>query len=55
MRHMMSVFLEGTLDDELGYSKYTYLNKDTENSYNGHFRNAVTQDSDIEKNGMTIL
>lgn len=28
--------LEGELDDELGYTKYDYRNKDTENSRNGH-------------------
>ena len=28
--------LEAELDDELGYSKYGYKNKDTDNSRNGH-------------------
>lgn len=28
--------LEGELEDELGYSKYDYRNKDTDNSRNGH-------------------
>ena len=28
--------LEAELDDELGYSKYDYRNKDTDNSQNGH-------------------
>ena len=28
--------LEGELEEELGYSKYDYRNKDTENSRNGH-------------------
>ena len=36
----MSVFLEGALDEELdeelGYSKYDYRNKETDNSRNGH-------------------
>ena len=40
MRDMMSVLLEGALDEELdeelGYSKYDYCNKDTDNSRNGH-------------------
>lgn len=40
MRDMMSVLLEGALDEELdeelGYSKYDYRNKETENSRNGH-------------------
>ena len=27
---------EAELDDELGYSKYDYKNKDTDNSRNGH-------------------
>ena len=39
MRDMMSVILEGVLteelDEELGYSKYDYRNKDTDNSRNG--------------------
>jgi transposase-like protein len=38
MREMMSVIIEealyGELDDELGYSKYDYKNKDTGNSRN---------------------
>ena len=29
-------FMENGLDDELGYSKYDYKNKDTTNSRNGH-------------------
>ena len=40
MRDMMSVILEGVLDEELdqelGYSKYDYRNKETDNSLNGH-------------------
>ena len=40
MRDMMSVLLEGALDEELneelGYSKYDYRNKATDNSRNGH-------------------
>ena len=40
MRDMMSVLLEGVLDEELdeelGYSKYDYRNKEMENSRNGH-------------------
>lgn len=40
MRDMMSVILEGTLDaelnEELGYSKYDYKNKNTDNSRNGY-------------------
>ena len=39
MRDMMSVLLEGALDEELdeelGYSKYDYRNKDTDNSRTG--------------------
>ena len=33
--------LEAELDDELGYSKYDYRNKETENSRNGHSRKTV--------------
>ena len=40
MKDMMSIILEGTLnaemDEELGYSKYDYRNKNTDNSRNGH-------------------
>ena len=40
MRDMMSVLLEGVLnqelDEELDYSKYDYRNKDTDNSRNVH-------------------
>lgn len=40
MRDMMSILLEGVLDEELdeelGYAKYDYRNKDTDNSRNGH-------------------
>lgn len=45
MRDMMSVILEGALDEEqeqeLGYSKYDYRNKDTGNSRNGHSRESM--------------
>lgn len=38
MRDMMSIILEGALDqemdEELGYSKYDYRNKETDNSRN---------------------
>ena len=38
MRDMMSIILEGALDqemdEELGYSKYNYRNKETDNSRN---------------------
>ena len=30
--------LEAELDDELGYSRYDYRNKEPENSRNGHSR-----------------
>lgn len=40
MRDMISVIMEGVLDEELneelGYSKYDYRNKETDNSRNGH-------------------
>ena len=45
MRDMMSVILEGALDEELneelGYSKYDYRNKETDNSRNGHSRKTM--------------
>ena len=46
MRDMMSVILEGALDEELdeelGYSKYDYRNKETDNSRNGHSSKTMT-------------
>lgn len=53
MRDMMSVFLEGSLDqkidEELGYSKYGYQNKETDNSRNGHSqKNIHTNYGDME-------
>ena len=53
MRDMMSVLLEGVLDEELdeelGYSKYDYKNKDTDNSRNGHSTKTVhTSYGDME-------
>ena len=45
MRDMMSVLLEGALDEELneelGYSKYDYRNKETDNSQNGHSKKTM--------------
>ena len=53
MRDMMSIILEGALDgeldDELGYSKYDYRNKDTHNSRNGHSKKIMhTSYGDME-------
>ena len=53
MRDMMSVILEGALDEEmdeeLGYSKYDYRNKETDNSRNGYSQNTMhTSYGDME-------
>ena len=53
VREMMSVILEGALDgeldEELGYSKYDYRNKDTDNSRNGYSRKTMhTSYGDME-------
>lgn len=53
MKDMMSVLLEGVLDEELdeelGYSKYDYRNKDTDNSRNGHSQKTMhTSYGDME-------
>ena len=41
--------LEGELDEELGYSKYDYKNKDTDNSRNGHSSKTLrTSFGDVE-------
>ena len=48
MCDMMFVLLEGALDEEpneeLGYSKYDYRNKETDNSRNGHSRKTMHTD-----------
>lgn len=45
MREMMSVILEGALDsgldEELGYYKYDYRNKDINNRCNGHSKKTM--------------
>ena len=53
MRDMMSIILEGAidqeLDEELGYSKYDYRNKETDNSRNGHSQKTLhTSYGDME-------
>lgn len=64
MRDMMSILLEGALDEELdqelGYSKYDYRNKDTDNSRNGHSKRpciplTVTWMSPFQETGMENL
>ena len=41
--------LEGELDEELGYSKYDFRNKDTDNSRNGHSEKTLkTSFGDVE-------
>ena len=41
--------LDAELDDELGYSKYDYRNKETDNSRNGHSRKTLrTSFGDVE-------
>lgn len=53
MRDMMSIILEGLLDqeldEELSYSKYDYRNKETNNSRNGHSQKTMhTSYGDME-------
>ena len=53
MRDMISIILEGALDqeldEELGYSKYDYHNKETDNSRNGHSQKTLhTSYGDME-------
>ena len=53
MRDMISIILEGALDqemdEELGYSKYDYRNKETDNSRNGHSQKTMhTSYGDME-------
>ena len=46
MRDMMSIVLEGALDEELDeelvYSRYDYRNKDTDNSRNDHSQKTIS-------------
>lgn len=58
MRDMMSVLPEGTLDEEPdeepGYSKYDYRNKETDNSRNGHSMKTMhTTYGDMYAKGMS--
>lgn len=39
---LIQEMMDAELEDELGYSKYDYRNKQTENSRNGHFKKTVT-------------
>ena len=38
---MLENCLDGELDDELGYTKYDYRNKDGDNSRNGHSKKTL--------------
>jgi len=40
-RQVIEAGLAGELDDELGYTRYDYRNKETENSRNGHSKKTV--------------
>lgn len=59
MRDMMSIILEGALDqemdEELGYSKYDYRNKETDNSRNGHSQKTMhTSYGDMEQEPIVV-
>ena len=41
MRHIVESGLAGELDEELGYTRYDYRNKETENSRNGHSKKTM--------------
>jgi putative transposase len=52
-KEMVGVFLEngleGEMEDELGYSKYDYRDKETDNSRNGHTRKSLkTSNGELE-------
>jgi transposase-like protein len=52
-KEMVGVFLEngleGEIEDELGYSKYDYRDKETDNSRNGHTRKSLkTSNGELE-------
>ena len=59
MRDMMSVILEGTLDaemdEELGYSKYDYKNKDMENRRDDYSQKTMhTSYGDMEEKNISM-
>ena len=39
---LIQEIMDAELEDELGYSKYDYRNKQTENSRNGYFKKTVS-------------
>ena len=39
---LIQEIMDAELEDELGYSKYDYRNKQTSNSRNGHYKKTVT-------------
>lgn len=51
MRNMMTVFLEGVQDKELGYFKYDYHNKEADNSKGCIIKRAVYIALGIDMNG----
>ena len=51
MRRIAETALNAELDEELGYTRYDYRNKETENSRNGHSRKTVhTSQGDMKLN-----
>jgi transposase-like protein len=44
MKQVVESSLEGELDEELGYTRYDYRNKETENSRNGYSKKTVHSD-----------
>ena len=44
MKQAVESSLDGELDEELGYTRYDYRNKETENSRNGHSKKTVHTD-----------
>jgi len=44
MKQIVESSLTGELDEELGYTRYDYRNKETENSRNGHSRKTIHTD-----------
>ena len=57
IRDMMSIILEGALDQEmdevLGYSKYDYRNKETDNSRNGHSQKIMHTSCNLRRTAAT--
>ncbi len=47
--------MDAELEEELGYSKYDYKNKQTDNSWNGNYKTMTSCQGEIELGGAPRL